>query len=526
MHRFQSFWPPVLLMPLLLLGLAGCSGPCDANTGPNLDPNLVSANGLVYLNSPASHSLYAVEMSTGSIRWTYRASGVTLLDHDLLYIDDADYTMKSLDARTGALLWQKVGRNGSAVSTLFAATDHLAYIAGDDGLLEAVNGRDGTVLWHHVLKVDPPGSVTDDPASLQVMNGVVYLTTVSSSVYAFRERDGALLWQFNTKQGNRLNVLTSPAFGDGMVFLSADQTYALRLSDGKLLWRSAHKGGLLEANGILYLDASRFLDPMDPTGSLRRVDSVFALQASDGTLVWQRSFAPPSPGEHTEVHTMQLLEHGLVIFSTSASDRKGFADHLFALSASNGTQVWEDALPDRRYSFRAWQGVLYLISGINRVSGPGLLEALRETDGAVLWSRSLQQVGVLITNDAIYAGIGGNTDPQCAPVSSAQLAKLQLSDASPIWQRQLDPAPDLWVFTKRIFVILGGLLSLLGLLAFLVARKGRPKAQLPSPLPEESALAVPVASVSGMLRLGWLLLFVPGIVLLLVAALMAVQGIH
>jgi outer membrane protein assembly factor BamB len=389
-----------------------------------------------------------------------------------------------------------------------------------------VNGRDGTVLWQHVLKGDPSGSVTDGPASLQVMNGVVYLTTVSSSVYAFRERDGALLWQFNTTQGNRLNVLTSTAFGDGMVFLSADQTYALRLSDGKLLWRSTHKGGLLEANGFLYLDASRFLDPMDPTGSLRRVDSVFALQASDGTLVWQRSFTPPSPEERTEDHTMQLLEHGLVIFSTSASDRKGFADHLFALSASNGTQVWEDALPDRRYSFRASQGVLYLISGNNHVSGPGLLEALRETDGAVLWSRSLQQVEVLITNDAIYAGIGGNTDPQCAPVSSAQLAKLQLSDASPIWQRRLDPAPDPSEFAKRILAILAGLLSMFGLLAFFVARKGRPRSQLPSPLPEETALAAPGASVPVAIRIGWLFLFILGIVLLLVAALMAAQGIH
>lgn len=525
MHRFRAFWPPVLLVPLLL-GLAGCSGPCDANPGPNLDPDLVSANGLVYLNSPASHSLYAVEMSTGSIRWTYRASGTTLLDHDLLYINDADYTMKALDASTGTLLWQRDGRNGSAVSRVIAATDHLAYSAGDDGLLEAVNGRDGTVLWQHVLKVDPSGSVTDDPASLQVTNGVVYLTTVSSSVYAFRERDGALLWQFNTAQGNRLNELTSTAFGDGMVFLSADQTYALRLSDGKLLWRSAHKGRLLEANGILYLDAFRSLDPADPSSSGGGFDSFFALRASDGTLVWQKSFAPPRPGERAEDHTMQLLEHGLVIFSSSGSDERGLADHLFALSASNGTQVWEDALPVRRYSFRAWQGVLYLISGIDRVRGPGLLEALRETDGVALWSRSLQQVGVLVTSNAIYAGIGGNTDPQCAPVASAQLAKLQLSDASPIWQRQFDPAPDPLVFTKRILAILGGLLSLLGLLAFFAARKGRPKAQLPSRLPEETALAVPGASVPGMIRIGWLLLFILGIVLLLVAALMAAQGIQ
>ncbi|MGZ3714714.1 MAG: outer membrane protein assembly factor BamB family protein, partial [Ktedonobacterales bacterium] len=186
----------------------------------------MSANGLIYLNSYFSGSLYAIEMNTGSIRWTTQAPDTILLDHDLLYITDANYTMKALDASTGTQLWQKDGRNGSHFSTVFAATDHLAYITRDDGLLQAVNGRDGTVLWQHVLKVDPSASLTDDPASLQVTSGVVYLSTMNSSVYALRERDGALLWQFNTTPGNSLNELKSTAFGDGMIFLSADHTYA------------------------------------------------------------------------------------------------------------------------------------------------------------------------------------------------------------------------------------------------------------------------------------------------------------
>ncbi|MGZ3667110.1 MAG: outer membrane protein assembly factor BamB family protein [Ktedonobacterales bacterium] len=434
----------------------------------------MSANGLIYLNSSASHSLYAIEMTTGSIRWTYQASGRILLDNDLLYINDANYTLRALDARTGTQLWQKDGRNGSGVSTLFAATDHVAYIAGDDGLLEAVNGRDGAVLWQHVLKVDLSASLTDDPASLQVTGGVVYLSTMNSSVYAFRERDGALLWQFNTTQGNSLNELKSTAFGDGMIFLSADHTYALRMSDGTLLWRSTRWGRLLEANGLLYLNAFHALDPADPTSSRGVFDSVFALRASDGTHVWQKSFAPPSPGKSTKNYTMQLFEHGVYILSFGED---GLADHLFALSASDGTQVWEDPLPARRFTLSASQGRLYLFSGFGHLSGPGLVEALRETDGTVLWSRALQQVGMSVTNDAIYVGRGGNTDGQCAPVSSAQVEKLQLSDAAPIWHQQLNPAPDPapvpLLFTKRILAIVGGLLALLGLLVFVVARKRR-----------------------------------------------------
>ncbi len=514
MHRYRAFWQPVLILPLFLMVLTGCSGPCEAYPDPDLDPHLLSANGLIYFDSPSSHSLYAINMSNGSIRWTYQASGSTFLDNDVIYIDDNNYTIKALDARDGTLLWQKDGRDGSFVSTLFATTGRLAYIATDNGILEAVNGRDGSVLWQHLLKDDPSSSQTDDPSTLQVINGVVYLSTVNSSVFALRERDGALLWQFNTTQGDSLNFLKSTAFGDGMIFISADQTYALRMSDGKLLWRSAQKGTLLEADGMLYLGDSR-------SGVYA---SFYAVRASDGKQVWHKSFAPTSPRERAGNYTMQLIDDVLYIFPSSVE--YGSSDHLFALRASDGTQLWEDTLPVRKVSLVALRGILYIFSGFDSLSGPGLLEALRETDGTSLWSRSLQQAGVLVTNNAIYAGTGGNTDTQCAPFSSAQMEKLQLSDASPIWHRKLDPAPDPFLLTKRVLAILGSLLSVLGLLVFFVSRKGQPKDRLPSPLQEGTVLAIPVVSVPRTKRIGWLLLFIPGIVLFVVAAAMAVQWIH
>src|SRR5260370_33867164 len=296
--------------------------------------------------------------------------------------------------------------------------------------MEAVNGRDGSVLWQHLLKDDPSSSQTDDPSTLQVIKGVVYLSTVNSSIFALRERDGALLWQFNTTQGDRLNFLKSTAFGDGMIFLSADQHYALRMSDGILLWRSAQKSSLnlvngmessLEANGMLYLGDSR-------SGVY---DSFYALRASDGKQVWHKSFAPTSPRERAENYTMQLLDKVLYMFPSSVE--YGSSDHLFALRASDGTQLWEDTLPVRNFSLVALRGILYIFSGFDfgSVSAPGTLEALRETDGTALWSRSLQQAGGLVPTHATYPGPGGDTQTPCLPLSSPPGEELEFAEALP-----------------------------------------------------------------------------------------------
>jgi outer membrane protein assembly factor BamB len=386
--------------------LTSCSGPCDAYPGPNLDPQFVSANGVVYFDSPASHSLYAINTSNGSIRWTYQTSGNIFLDNSIIYINensDTIKTIKALDANNGTLLWEKNGRDGNDVYSLFAVTDRIAYLSAYNGMLEAINGRDGSLLWQHLLKDDPTSSMTDDPSTLEVSNGVLYLSTFNSSILALRERDGALLWQFNTTRGSSLNELKSTAMGDGMIFLSADQTYALSMSNGKLLWRSSQKGKLLEANGMLYLDA---------LGSLRTDDSFYALRGSDGTQIWHKSFAPTNPKERAGSDTIQLIDNVLYILPSSYIDSP--PGSLFALRASNGKQLWEHPLQTGRFSLVGSQGIVYIFSELS-------LEALRETDGTSLWSRPLQQVGLLVTNDAIYAGTGGNTDTQCAPFSSAQM---------------------------------------------------------------------------------------------------------
>jgi outer membrane protein assembly factor BamB len=91
MNRKKTCWLSLLSLLLLfslpLLGLTACGEVCEANPGPNLDPHLLSANGLIFLNSPFSHSLYAINMRNGSIRWANHISGSnTMLDNNILYV--------------------------------------------------------------------------------------------------------------------------------------------------------------------------------------------------------------------------------------------------------------------------------------------------------------------------------------------------------------------------------------------------------------------------------------------------------
>jgi len=245
-------------------------------------------------------------------------------------------------------------------------------------------------------------------------------------------------------------------------------------------------------------------------------DRFSALQVSDGKLMWSKSFAPTNLNERAADYHMQLINKVLYILPDQFQN--GSSEHFFALRGNDGTLLWEHPLQTRSVSLVGVQGMVYLFS-------QGSLEAIREADGSSVWSSSPSQDGFFITNDAIYMGTAGNTTWKCAPFSSAEIEKRRLNDASLVWHEKLDPAPDPSLPVQRVLFILGGLLSVLALLIFFASRKRQTKNRPPSPLQEGTVLVVPVVSMPRIKSNGWLLLFIPGIMLLLVATAMAVQWI-
>jgi len=124
-----------------------------------------------------------------------------------------------------------------------------------------LNATTGHLLW----KYTTGNWVQSSPA---VANGVVYVGSVDSNVYALNASTGALRWKYTTGNPTGAGVFSSPAVANGVVYFgtiySDDSVYALNAFTGALLWRyttGAPVSGSLTssspavANGVVYIGA-------------------------------------------------------------------------------------------------------------------------------------------------------------------------------------------------------------------------------------------------------------------------------
>src|SRR5207248_9606607 len=89
----------------------------------------------------------------------------------------------------------------------------VVYVGSDDSNVYALNASDGSMKWKFVT-----GSVVQFSPS--VANGVVYISSSDGNVYAVNAADGSQIWQF-TATSQFTN--STPAVANGMVFFgSAD----------------------------------------------------------------------------------------------------------------------------------------------------------------------------------------------------------------------------------------------------------------------------------------------------------------
>ena len=204
----------------------------------------------------------------------------------------AEFVLAALDARTGALLWQRAAADGPPDSfynlpTVSGQTVYTGISTSMAGLTEyratALDAATGDRLWTTYLGSgsDPMAGVDGSPAA--VRGGTVWVETCLHTVCALDALTGEIQWmasfQPETNAPDRsgwqdtMNVTNEPVsliapFGDRLLFCPrwGDRVVALNARTGHRAWsaESRHCRSLIavdRAHAVLTGDRIRSLDP-------------------------------------------------------------------------------------------------------------------------------------------------------------------------------------------------------------------------------------------------------------------------
>lgn len=273
--------------------------------------------GAVYIGS-YDHNLYSVNAADGTLRWKFATDGGVVtrpaVYEDNIFIGSEDKLLHVVSARTGKVTWTYY-TEGCVRSSPRIAEGHV-FFGSDDNHIHAVNllsGRAawkfetgapvrstpfvtqdmvyagcesgdfycvdfrGNLKWHYKAKM----AVTSSPT---VVDGVVYFSSLDSTLYALDAHAGWVIWRFRMGKGS----ISSPNLMNGLVFVgSADgHIYAIDVHTSKEIWRfkTEHQ---VSSSPAIYKDA---LYCGSADGNL------YSLEQRTGHLRWKFATKGPITG--------------------------------------------------------------------------------------------------------------------------------------------------------------------------------------------------------------------------------------
>jgi len=343
-----------------------------------------------------------------------------------IYVQTIENVLTAYQTTTGKALWHDQLLGPASL----LATDQAVYCyfvdARQDHMLEALNANTGRSLWLRTL----PAAQTTSEIVLQQSDTVLTLSGLGNTIYAIRRDNGQIAWTYQVhNQETDLtpgqNEIVSAQESDTTIdILNADDGWemihfptvfdrhlpiidgalvsvfpdpgqltdqsiqVLRSSDGHRLWSlplTNNTSVINEKDGVIYLRG-----PNDAT--------LTALRDSDGQKLWTYTTSDGQPFIDTPVEQdgmLYLIQHD---------------DSLVGIRVSDGQPAWQRQLPPLDEQAGGMQ--LLLDQGIIFLSTPPqepgsnqsiMTEALRASDGSILWQSSklagtpLVQSGVLYT---------------------------------------------------------------------------------------------------------------------------------
>ncbi len=303
------------------------------------------AAGTVYIGSQDGF-VYALNASNGTLKWRFQTKAPVLasttVDSNVVYAGSSDGYLYALHAQDGTLAWRYyTGPNTTAVTANSAvvaggvvygsSTDNVAH-----SYLFALDAKTGTQIWR--IQVNNQTFTTP-----QVANGSIYIDSSSmqqaggsdstdSYVYAYRSGDGKQLWR-SDKIGDY--ILSAPTVANGVVYIGSRDTflYALDASTGHRIWHY-HTGGAIYSspqviNGVVY--SGVITSPTAnvhgaSTDTTQAIGSIVAVNAAKGSLLWQHAIANYAGSA--------LVAYQNALFVGSQDN------FVFSLNTANGSEFW------------------------------------------------------------------------------------------------------------------------------------------------------------------------------------------
>jgi len=233
-------------------------------TGGNVTAPPLVVGSTVYI-APRSGSFVALDAATGALLWKVNVWGMwggAASAKGVVYVGSEQSKVFAFDALTGALLWSRA--LGARVRSTPSVADGRVFVGTDAGTVVALDADTGRIRW--TSPASPPSTSAVIRSSPAVDGGRVFVATAETTpmdgdVVAFDEKTGAVDWRADYVADYSTS---SPAIANGVLYVGSYDTrlYAIRERSGKLLWAPGWGSGNMErgfnsspaiADGRVYL---------------------------------------------------------------------------------------------------------------------------------------------------------------------------------------------------------------------------------------------------------------------------------
>jgi outer membrane protein assembly factor BamB len=196
-------------------------------------------DGVVYIGSRGG-TFVALERDTGSLLWRQKPWSVwasASAGAGKVYVASDQSMLFAYDADTGALVWKSQG--DARLRSAPSVRNGRVFVGSDAGTVTAYSTRDGSRLWR--TRAAPAETNTVVRSAPAVWNGRVIVTTgettpMDGHVVALDAAIGVEQWRAKLADYST----SSPAVANGVVYLGSYDTrlYAFAGATGKELWTS------------------------------------------------------------------------------------------------------------------------------------------------------------------------------------------------------------------------------------------------------------------------------------------------